>query len=64
MGITKKHYGIDLCDSELFVETVNDVKPTISATKRINIDYAGEAINYLWRFVLKDNKFISVPPRK
>lgn len=64
MGITKKHYGTDLCDNELFVETVNDVKPIVSATKRINIDYAGEAIDYLWRFVLRDNKFISVPPRK
>lgn len=64
MGITKEHYGIDLCGDELFVEAVDAAKPIVFATKRINIDYAGEAADYLWRFVLRDNPYISVPPRK
>lgn len=64
MGITRNHYGADLCGDELFVETVDGAAPVCSATKRINIDYAGEAVDYPWRFVLSDSKFISVPPRR
>lgn len=63
MGITKNCYGMDLCGNELYIETVSGIDLSVSATKRINIDYAGEAVNYLWRFVLSNNKFISVPPR-
>lgn len=64
MGIAKSHYGIDLCGNELFIESINDIAPVISATKRINIDYAGEAIDYPWRFILRDSKYISVAPRR
>ena len=60
MGITKNHYGIDLCGEEIFIEEVENFTPDITATKRINIDYAGDAANYFWRFILTDNKFISV----
>lgn len=64
MGITKDHYGADLCGDALYIEAVEEDHPTIAATKRINIDYAGEAADYPWRFVLRDSKFISVPPRR
>lgn len=50
LGITKADYNIDLCGNKLFIETTN-LMPEIVATKRINIDYAGEAANYLWRFL-------------
>lgn len=63
MGIEKNDYGVDLCGGKLYIETVEDIVPSISTTKRINIDYSGEAIDYPWRFVLKDSIFISVPPR-
>lgn len=63
MGITKEQYGTDLCGEALYIETVDDRIPVVSATKRINIDYAGEAVNYPWRFILRDSPFISVPPR-
>lgn len=63
MGIEKKDYGIDLCGEKMYIEAVEDMVPSIAATKRINIDYSGEAIDYPWRFVLKDSMFISVPPR-
>ena len=52
MGISMAHYNIDLCGSELYIETTG-LTPEIESTKRINIDYAGEAANYPWRFVLK-----------
>ncbi|MBR5914069.1 MAG: DNA-3-methyladenine glycosylase [Selenomonadaceae bacterium] len=59
MGITKNHYGIDLCGDEIFIEEVENFIPNITATKRINVDYAGDAANYLWRFILTDSEFIS-----
>ncbi|MBR2179328.1 MAG: DNA-3-methyladenine glycosylase [Selenomonadaceae bacterium] len=52
MGISMKHYDIDLCGEELYIETT-DLTPKIATTKRINIDYAGEAANYPWRFILQ-----------
>ena len=52
LGITKNLYGADLCGDEIFIEDVG-LTPEILATKRINIDYAGDAANYLWRFVRK-----------
>lgn len=63
MGITMRHYGMDLCGEELFVETSEDAAPQVFATARINVDYAGEAAHYPWRFVLRGSKYISVPPR-
>ena len=52
MGISMSHYNIDLCGDELYIE-MTDLVPKIETTKRINIDYAGEAADYPWRFVLK-----------
>ena len=34
-------------------------KSDIIESKRVNIDYAQEAKDYLWRFYIKDNKHIS-----
>ena len=58
LAITKNHYGADLCGDEIFIEDIN-FNPAVTATKRINIDYAGDAKNFLWRFTLTDSKFIS-----
>ena len=59
MAITKNHYGADLCGEELFIETAEDFQPEIIATKRINVDYAGDAANFLWRFIQKNNPCVS-----
>ena len=61
MGINKTHYGMDLCGEQLYLKTpeANDSFETVSS-KRINIDYAGEAKEYLWRYTIKDNKYMSV----
>ena len=58
LGITKNFYGADLCGNEIFIEKAEDLR--VAATKRINVDYAGEAANYLWRFVAADSNFLSV----
>ncbi|MBR2518278.1 MAG: DNA-3-methyladenine glycosylase [Selenomonadaceae bacterium] len=59
LGVTKNFYGADLCGEEIFIETT-DFQTEISATKRINVDYAGEAANFPWRFIAAGNKFLSV----
>ena len=59
MAITKNHYGADLCGEQLFIETAEDFQPEIIATKRINVDYAGDAADFLWRFIQKDNPCVS-----
>jgi len=44
--------GIDLCGNELYIlsNSSSDVNREIVATPRINIDYAEEYKNKLWRF--------------
>ena len=59
LGVTKNFYGADLCGDEIFIETT-DFQTTVAATKRINVDYAGAAADYLWRFIAAGNKFLSV----
>ncbi|MCI8428572.1 MAG: DNA-3-methyladenine glycosylase [Lachnospira sp.] len=60
MGITKDSYGEDLCGDTLYLEDATRIKPEeIVKTKRINIDYAEEAKDYLWRFLVKGNPYIS-----
>jgi DNA-3-methyladenine glycosylase len=31
----------------------------IVSSPRINVDYAGEAAQYPWRFYIRDNRFVS-----
>ena len=52
LGITKNFYGEDLCGEKIFIEPAENLR--VESTKRINIDYAGEAANYPWRFVAPD----------
>lgn len=60
MGITKENYGDDLCGETLYLEDgIVIPKSKILKSKRINIDYAEEARDYLWRFTIKDNPYVS-----
>jgi DNA-3-methyladenine glycosylase (3mg) len=52
--------GLDLCGSELYLEEGDSASPDIIETKRVGIDYAEEAKDYLWRFYIKDNPYVSV----
>ncbi|MDR7871451.1 MAG: DNA-3-methyladenine glycosylase [Tissierellaceae bacterium] len=61
-GMTKdKHYGVDLATSpDIWVEEgVTLSKEDIVRSKRINIDYAEKGKDYLLRFYIKDNPFVS-----
>lgn len=58
LGITKEFYGADLCSEEIFIE--EGEKLPVVTTPRINIDYAGVAADYPWRFIAAGSKFLSV----
>ena len=62
MGIGMEHYGMDLCGDQLYIETAEGETPEVCTDKRINIDYAGEAADYPWRFLLRGSGYISAPP--
>lgn len=60
MGIAREHNKADLCGNNLYLLDSPPIpEEDIEATPRINIDYAGEAIGYPWRFIIKGNKFVS-----
>ncbi len=63
LGIGMEHYGMDLCGDELYIEAPEGPEPELCTDKRINIDYAGEAADYPWRFLLKGSGYISAPPK-
>lgn len=55
MDITKKDNDVDMAESEDFflTEGIEVEEAQIENGKRIGIDYAEEAADYLWRFTLK-----------
>ena len=59
MGITRDYNYIDLCSSDKLWLCQRNEKPEFVARKRVGIDYAEEYRDVLWRFIIKDNKFIS-----
>lgn len=57
-GITKEQYGLDLTKDELYLEEgINNFE--IQESKRINVEYATKCKDKLWRFTIKDNKYLS-----
>ena len=63
MDVNRGHNGLDLTGNEsLSIE--GGITPVhITASKRINIGYAGEAVDYLWRFSVTGNPYVSVKPK-
>lgn len=61
LGIEVKHNAISLQSEELFIADDGFiVKPSyIIATPRIGVDYAGEDAVLPYRFILKDNSYVS-----
>lgn len=59
-GITREYSGLSLASQSLYLaygERVADFQ--VQTTPRINVDYAGAAKDFPWRFVVKGSKFIS-----
>lgn len=61
LGITTRHTGLSLLGNELFIAGDGFIpgKRAIRATKRIGVDYAGKDALLPYRFILKDNPYVS-----
>lgn len=58
--IDKSINGEDLCGNKLYIGDTQEENFTIVSSKRVGIDYAEEAKDFLWRFYIKDNRYVSV----
>lgn len=58
MGITREHYGADLCGNELYIADGGYDFPVV-ASERVNIDYAEEYRFMMWRYFAEGNRFVS-----
>jgi DNA-3-methyladenine glycosylase len=54
MSIDRTDNGEDLCKNNIFLEDDGFI-PEIAVSRRIGIDYAEEAADFLWRFYIKNN---------
>ncbi|HMM31269.1 MAG TPA: DNA-3-methyladenine glycosylase [Clostridia bacterium] len=64
MKIDRALYGADLCQSPFYLEEAEEKRSfRIGVTARINVDYAGEASKYPWRFVELDSPYLSKKPK-
>lgn len=61
LGIHKKHSGISLTGPELFIadDGFNLSKSAIGITPRIGVDYAGKDAALPYRFIIKNNPWLS-----
>ncbi|MBO3444338.1 DNA-3-methyladenine glycosylase [Clostridium sp. CCUG 7971] len=69
LNINKELNSRSILDSGLYIsdfyydgnkKIYSDNEFEIETSKRINIDYAEEAKDYLWRFYIKNNKYVSI----
>jgi len=59
LGITREDNGRDICSNNFYIAEGKYEEFEIVTTKRINIDYAEEAVDFPWRFYIKGNAFVS-----
>jgi DNA-3-methyladenine glycosylase len=59
-SIDRSCNGEDLCSGKLWVEEGENEKFRIVSAKRIGVDYAEAAKDYLWRFYIEGNPYVSV----
>lgn len=60
LSITRDdNYKKIYCEGDLYLEYNTNNKIEIVETTRVGIDYAEEAKDFLWRFYIKDNPYVS-----
>lgn len=65
LDIGMAQYGADLCGNELYLCDCRCFSPEeICVSPRVNVDYAVEFRDKLWRFTVKDSPFVSRVPRR
>ena len=59
LGINKNDYGEDLCGEKIYIldNEIKNIK--IKTSPRVNVDYAEESKNFLWRYFIEGNEFVS-----
>lgn len=60
LSINKDLNGEDLCGNKLYVKEGEKETFSVVSAKRVGIDYAEEAKDYLWRFYIKENTYVSI----
>jgi DNA-3-methyladenine glycosylase len=60
LSLDRSFNGMDLCGNEVYVEEGEGRDFKIVTAKRVGIDYAEEAKDYLWRFYIEGNEYVSV----
>lgn len=59
LAIDRKQNGEDLHGASLYVEEGVQEDFAVVSAKRVGIDYAQEAADYLWRFYIEGNPYVS-----
>jgi DNA-3-methyladenine glycosylase len=61
LGISKEHNGFNLGGDTLYIEETDNSTAfgKIARSPRVNIDYAGQARDYPWRFYYESNSHVS-----
>jgi DNA-3-methyladenine glycosylase len=60
LGIDKSFYGEDLRGDRIFISDFSSFTDgEVTAATRVGIGYAGEAKDYLYRYYVKNNKYVS-----
>lgn len=62
LGITKSHYGAELCGCELYI-LQSEKTVTIAETARVGVDYAEEYAGKPWRYYIADSEYVSRKPK-
>ena len=61
LALTREQNGLDMCGEEFYVEADTEYSDfKIAAGKRINIDYAKEAVDFPWRYTIAGHPFLSI----
>ena len=60
-AIDRSLNGSDVCGNVLYVEDRSEPAPKILARPRIGVDYAGKWKDKPWRFLIRENEFVSRP---
>ncbi len=60
-AIDRSLNGADICGSVIYVEDQKSPAPSILARPRVGVDYADRWKNKPWRFLIRDNAFVSKP---
>ena len=59
LGIRVQHTGLDLCGDRIWIEDRRIQIPGIIESKRIGVEYSGADAKRMYRFYIKDNKWVS-----